>query len=160
MREERYSFEVDIWAIGCIIAEMCLGEPLFNGDSEIEQLFKIFKLIGSPEESMYPEYSSVFPKWQPINFSSVFSQKTSKKFKELSKKMIPAREQIIRKLITIGSVIGESGLDLLQSCLDIDPTKRVAAEAALSHPFFAETGYEAPATDAPQSYNINSMDTC
>jgi len=92
LREERYSFEVDVWAIGCIIAELCLGEPLFNGDSEIEQLFKIFKLIGSPEEEMYPEYTSVFPRWEPINFPYVFKQKSSAQFKELSKKMIPARE--------------------------------------------------------------------
>ena len=75
-----------------MIAELCLGEPLFNGDSEIEQLFKIFKLIGSPEEDMYPEYTNVFPSWESINFINVFSEKDSKNFKDLSKKMIPARE--------------------------------------------------------------------
>lgn len=47
-RKKMYSFEVDIWAIGCLLAEFALGEPLFNGESEIEQLFKIFKFTGSP----------------------------------------------------------------------------------------------------------------
>ena len=35
-RRKIYSFEVDIWAIGCLLAEMALGEALFNGESEIE----------------------------------------------------------------------------------------------------------------------------
>jgi serine/threonine protein kinase len=46
-RKKHYSFEVDIWATGCLLAEVALGEALFNGDSEIEQLFKIFKFTGS-----------------------------------------------------------------------------------------------------------------
>ena len=48
-RKKYYSFEVDMWAVGCLLAEMTLGEPLFNGESEIEQLLKIFKLTGRPE---------------------------------------------------------------------------------------------------------------
>lgn len=47
-RKKLYSFEVDIWAAGCLLAEISLGESLFNGESEIEQLFKIFKFTGSP----------------------------------------------------------------------------------------------------------------
>lgn len=35
-RKKFYSFEVDIWAMGCLLAELALGEALFNGDSEIE----------------------------------------------------------------------------------------------------------------------------
>ena len=49
-RKKYYSFEVDMWAVGCLLAEMSLGEPLFNGESEIEQLFKIFKVTGSPDK--------------------------------------------------------------------------------------------------------------
>lgn len=45
--------EVDMWAVGCLLAEMTLGEPLFCGDSEIEQLFKIFKLTGAPPTQIY-----------------------------------------------------------------------------------------------------------
>ena len=49
-RKKYYSFEVDIWAVGCLLGEMALGEPLFNGESEIEQLFKIFKFTGTPSQ--------------------------------------------------------------------------------------------------------------
>lgn len=47
-RKKHYSFEVDIWAMGCLLAELALGEAMFNGESEIEQFFKIFKFTGSP----------------------------------------------------------------------------------------------------------------
>lgn len=47
-RAKYYSFETDIWALGCLIAEMGLGQALFNGSSEIENIFKIFRFVGSP----------------------------------------------------------------------------------------------------------------
>ena len=40
---KKYSTAVDVWSIGCIFAEMVTGRPLFPGDSEIDQLFQIFK---------------------------------------------------------------------------------------------------------------------
>ena len=51
-RKKLYSFEVDIWAAGCLLGEMTLGEPLFNGESEIEQLLKIFKFTGRPDDDI------------------------------------------------------------------------------------------------------------
>ena len=44
---EGYGFEVDCWSAGCVIAEMCTGQPLFPGDSEIGTLIRIFQLLGS-----------------------------------------------------------------------------------------------------------------
>lgn len=42
----RYGPEVDIWAIGCLFAEMLTGDPLFPGDSDIDQLALIIKTVG------------------------------------------------------------------------------------------------------------------
>lgn len=42
---EKYAYPIDIWAMGCIFAEMISGQPLFCGDSEIDQICKIFKLV-------------------------------------------------------------------------------------------------------------------
>lgn len=39
----RYSTPVDIWSIGCIFAELCTKRPLFHGDSEIDQIFRVFR---------------------------------------------------------------------------------------------------------------------
>merc|ERR1712133_194610 len=66
-----YSTAVDIWSIGCIFAEMITRKALFQGDSEIDQLFRIFRTLGTPDESTWPGVTSLpdskssFPKWQP-----------------------------------------------------------------------------------------------
>lgn len=44
--EEHYGSPVDIWAIGCLFAEMMTGDPLFPGESDIDQLYLIVKMIG------------------------------------------------------------------------------------------------------------------
>lgn len=43
-----YSPSVDMWSLACIFAEIILGKALFPGDSEIDQLFCIFKILGTP----------------------------------------------------------------------------------------------------------------
>lgn len=65
-----YSTGVDVWSLGCIFAEMILKRPMFSGDSEIDQLFKIFRILGTPDECVWegishmPDYKSSFPKWE------------------------------------------------------------------------------------------------
>uniref|UniRef100_A0A915ECE4 Protein kinase domain-containing protein n=1 Tax=Ditylenchus dipsaci TaxID=166011 RepID=A0A915ECE4_9BILA len=53
----RYSAGVDIWSIGCIFAEMARKKPLFQGDSEIDQLFRIFKILSTPTEEKWKNLS-------------------------------------------------------------------------------------------------------
>lgn len=74
-RKRMYSFEVDMWAIGCLLAEFALGEALFNGESEIEQLFKIFKLTGSPTQEIIAQIKEGndneivnLPQWERVHF--------------------------------------------------------------------------------------------
>lgn len=68
-----YSTPVDIWSAACIFAEMIEGFPLLSGDSEIDQIFKIFNLRGTPNESQWPglcdcpDYKKTFPKFSPKN---------------------------------------------------------------------------------------------
>lgn len=74
---EVYGCSLDVWAIGCIVAEMIDSTPLFAGDSEIGQLHKIFKRLGTPSEAEWPGVSALpyfsdrFPKWpiRPIEVS-------------------------------------------------------------------------------------------
>ena len=66
----RYQMAIDVWSIGCIFAEMCNGKPLFPGDSEIDELFRIFRTMGTPNETIWPgvnklpDFKPTFPKWQ------------------------------------------------------------------------------------------------
>ncbi|KAF9929755.1 Cyclin-dependent kinase 2 [Mortierella alpina] len=74
MGSRHYSTAVDMWSIGCIFAEMVLKKPLFPGDSEIDELFRIFRLRGTPDEALWPgittlkDWKPTFPKWhrQPL----------------------------------------------------------------------------------------------
>ncbi|KAK9406870.1 cyclin-dependent kinase 3 [Crotalus adamanteus] len=107
-----YSTAVDIWSIGCIFAEMVTRKALFPGDSEIDQLFRIFRTLGTPTESLWPgvtnlpDYKGNFPKWPRKDM----------------KVIIPNLDQ--------------DGRDLLLQLLMYDPNKRISAKAALNHQYF------------------------
>eukprot|EP00271_Cylindrocystis_brebissonii_P019240 TRINITY_DN5788_c0_g1_i1.p1 TRINITY_DN5788_c0_g1~~TRINITY_DN5788_c0_g1_i1.p1 ORF type:complete len:303 (+),score=40.48 TRINITY_DN5788_c0_g1_i1:286-1194(+) len=110
----RYSTPVDVWSVGCIFMEMVLRRPLFLGDSEIDQLFKIFQVLGTPSEATWPgisqlaDYKSAFPQW-------------------------PRQD-----LALLSAHLHPTGVDLLTRMLTLDPSKRISAQAALRHPYFAE----------------------
>ncbi|KEF59965.1 CMGC/CDK/CDC2 protein kinase [Exophiala aquamarina CBS 119918] len=109
----QYSTGVDMWSVGAIFAEMCTRKPLFPGDSEIDEIFKIFKLLGTPDESTwpgvttFPDFKTSFPKWR----------------REATSRIVPNLEP--------------AGLELLDALLEYDPAHRLSAKAACTHPYFA-----------------------
>lgn len=76
--QQIYSPPVDIWAVGAIFAEMVTSHPLFPGDSEIDELYRIFRLLGTPTEETWPgvsdlpDYAVTFPKWTKKEFKTKF----------------------------------------------------------------------------------------
>ncbi|XP_044505691.1 cell division control protein 2 homolog 2-like [Mangifera indica] len=72
-----YSTPIDVGSVGCIFAEMVNQRPLFPGDSEIDELFKIFRVFGTPKEDIWPgvtslpDFKSAFPKWTAKDLASV-----------------------------------------------------------------------------------------
>lgn len=127
-RAKSYTFETDMWSIGCLLAEVARSAPLFNGQSEIESLFKIFKFTGSPEEEQIgsKEVSILPPKWKRIPFTHILGQEGQ--IKELIEAYIPQRESAFKILVELKPKLGQEGLDLLQRLLDLDPRKRISAE--------------------------------
>uniref|UniRef100_A0A8C3HFL0 Cyclin-dependent kinase 2 n=1 Tax=Chrysemys picta bellii TaxID=8478 RepID=A0A8C3HFL0_CHRPI len=115
-----YSTAVDIWSLGCIFAEMITRRALFPGDSEIDQLFRIFRTLGTPDEAVWPgvtsmpDYKPSFPKWARQDFS----------------KVVPP--------------LDEEGRKLLAQMLHYDPNKRISAKSALNHPFFRDVTKAVP----------------
>uniref|UniRef100_A0A7S4V9V4 Cyclin-dependent kinase 2 homolog n=1 Tax=Alexandrium monilatum TaxID=311494 RepID=A0A7S4V9V4_9DINO len=64
MGSRKYSTPVDIWSVGCIFAEMVNGRPLFPGNTDSDQLHKIFKVLGTPTEQSWPSITEL-PDWKP-----------------------------------------------------------------------------------------------
>ncbi|XP_031488218.1 cell division control protein 2 homolog [Nymphaea colorata] len=109
-----YSTPVDVWSVGCIFAEMVNHRPLFPGDSEIDELFKIFRVLGTPTEETWPgvtslpDYKSSFPKWAPKDMAT----------------LVPGLDPV--------------GVDLLKKMLCLEPSKRITARSALEHEYFQD----------------------
>ncbi|XP_012317499.2 cyclin-dependent kinase 1-like [Aotus nancymaae] len=73
---DSYLTLVDNWSIGTIFVDLATKKPLFHGDSEVDQLFKIFRALGTPNNEAWPEveslqyYKNTFPKWKPGSLAS------------------------------------------------------------------------------------------
>lgn len=73
-----YTTKIDIWSVGCVMGELLLGQPLFPGESGIDQLVEIIKVLGTPSKEqiimMNPHYTDhKFPLIKPHPFSKVKS---------------------------------------------------------------------------------------
>ncbi|KAE9610508.1 putative protein-serine/threonine kinase CMGC-CDK-PITSLRE family [Lupinus albus] len=120
--EKQYSTAIDMWSLGCIMAELLSKEPLFNGRTEFDQLDKIFRILGTPNETIWPGFSKL--PGVKVNFV--------KHQYNLLRKKFPATS------FTGSPVLSDSGFDLLNKLLTYDPEKRITAEAALNHEWFRE----------------------
>ena len=71
---KNYSTSIDIWSIGCIFVELLNLKPLFTGSSEIDQLKRIFKIMGNPNVEKWPGISEL-SEWKVfIKFEYLFDK--------------------------------------------------------------------------------------
>lgn len=75
-----YTTAIDVWSVGCVVAELMLGQPLFPGESGVDQLVEIIKVLGTPTKeeihAMNPNYTEFkFPQIKAHPWSKVFSKK-------------------------------------------------------------------------------------
>ncbi|XP_042501966.1 cyclin-dependent kinase G-2-like [Macadamia integrifolia] len=119
---KQYSTAVDMWSLGCIMAELLAKEPLFPGKTEVDQIDKIFKTLGTPNETSWPGFSKL--RGVKVNFVKHQSNILRKKF--------PAT------CFTGSPILSDAGYDLLIKLLAYDPEKRITAEDALNHEWFHE----------------------
>jgi len=107
-----YDQGVDTWALGCIFAEMLTGHALFQADCEIDCVFKIFQLFGTPSPKTFP--TQKFPDWQDM-----FPKFTGKSIK----KAIPCQ------------YLSDEGYRYLLSFLELNPIYRIDSVSAANHPW-------------------------
>eukprot|EP00439_Symbiodinium_sp_Y106_P051741 s1599_g6.t3 len=80
-----YTTAVDLWSIGCVLAEMLRGRPLFPGENGVDQLVEIVKVLGSPSRrqvlAMNPQYFSfAFPNVPPCSWGTIFRKTVAPEF--------------------------------------------------------------------------------
>ncbi|XP_054902617.1 cyclin-dependent kinase-like 5 isoform X1 [Poeciliopsis prolifica] len=110
-----YGKAVDMWSVGCILGELSDGQPLFPGESEIDQLFTIQKVLGPlPPEQMKLFYNN--PRFHGLRFPAVNHPQT-----------------LERRYL---GIIGGGLLDLLKNLLLLNPTERFLTEQCLNHHAF------------------------
>jgi len=107
-----YSVAVDMWSVGCIMADLYRKAPLFKGTNEEEQWVEICKVMGTPTEATWPGLS------QFRNFS-----------------FLPIHPK--QDLALFVPQIDPAALNLLSLMLTFDPASRISAKQALQHPYFA-----------------------
>ncbi|KAL5019856.1 hypothetical protein ScPMuIL_002748 [Solemya velum] len=108
-----YNKAVDIWSVGCIMAEMIIGEPLFPALRHIEHLKMILVLVGTPG----PEFMQKIESVDARRYIESLPKETKREFKEVFPNA------------------SDHAIDLLKKMLTIDPDVRISATDALAHPY-------------------------
>ncbi|KAM8789353.1 serine/threonine-protein kinase MAK isoform 3-T3 [Rhynchonycteris naso] len=113
LRSSVYSSPIDVWAVGSIMAELYTLRPLFPGTSEVDEIFKICQVLGTPKKSDWPEGHQLassmnfrFPQCVPINLKTLIPNASNE------------------------------AIQLMTEMLNWDPKKRPTASQALKHPYF------------------------
>uniref|UniRef100_A0A8C5MHK3 non-specific serine/threonine protein kinase n=1 Tax=Leptobrachium leishanense TaxID=445787 RepID=A0A8C5MHK3_9ANUR len=113
LRSTNYNSPIDMWAVGCIMAEVYTLRPLFPGSSEIDTIFKICQVLGTPKKNDWPEgyqlasaMSFRWPQFVPTNLKTLIPNASSE------------------------------GIQLMRDMLQWDPKKRPTASQALRYPYF------------------------
>ncbi|XP_075058600.1 serine/threonine-protein kinase ICK isoform X2 [Mixophyes fleayi] len=113
LRSTSYNSPIDIWAVGCIMAEIYTLRPLFPGSSEIDTIFKICQVLGTPKKTDWLEGYQLasamnfrWPQCVPNNLKTLIPNASS------------------------------DGIQIMRDMLQWDPKKRPTASKAIRHPYF------------------------
>ena len=130
-----YSTPIDIWSVGCIMAELILLFPIFPGKNSQDQVRSIFKVLGTPSMDLLsyltsetstgiPGWIGEFPFYEPVAWAKLFPS------------------------------LPPAGLNLIARMLDYRPAMRISAKDALEHSFFDSLPFKN--ISSPHNSNSNN----
>ena len=123
---EKYSTAIDLWSVGCVFAELVNKKALFTGKSEIDQINRIFQMLGTPNEGIWPGYSELSCV-KKATFTTYPFNNLRKSFPHLS----------------------DLGVKLMNSFLTYSPDFRISARKAIDHLYFREDPLPIPPDEFP-----------
>ncbi|KAF8005286.1 hypothetical protein HF325_000743 [Metschnikowia pulcherrima] len=138
---QKYDTEVDLWSVGCILAEMIEGKPLFPGRDHVHQFSIITELLGSP----------------PSDVIDTICSENTLRFVQL----LPQRDPIpFSERFALCTHVEPEAIDLLSKMLVFDPKKRISAAEALQHPYMEpyHDPTDEPACETKFDWSFNDAD--
>ena len=151
--QRNYGPPIDMWGVGCILAEMITRKPIFKGTSEINQLELISALCGSPNDDNFPGWSKLpgvknaTPSGRPDNNPNVLGRHDFGRY-----------PRVIRQHFTTVIDCGRECADLIDRLLVLDPSKRLTAAEALEHEWFWTKPYPADPASLPKYLPSKEID--
>jgi|UniRef100_A0AC35FR76 cyclin-dependent kinase 7 len=127
-----YGTGVDIWAVGCILGELFLRKPVFPGESDIDQLVKIFNVLGTPKEETWPDMKAL-PSFMEMKADQNYT------------------------LRTVFSAASEDSLEFMQSCFEFNPSKRCTATTALQSQYFQKEPFPCHDSELPGVSSVEKL---
>ncbi|KAK4687866.1 hypothetical protein P7C73_g2248, partial [Tremellales sp. Uapishka_1] len=134
-----YTSSIDMWSVGCILAELLGGKPIFKGEDYVDQLNKILNYLGTPTEDTLRRVGS--PRAQDYIRS------------------LPIKPKVqFAKLYPQASPLA---VDLLTKLLSFDPAKRIGCEEALEHPYLSvwHDPADEPSCEVPFDFSFEQEDS-
>ncbi|CAO3577117.1 unnamed protein product [Absidia cylindrospora] len=139
-----YDKAIDMWSAGCIFAELLGRRVLFKGTDYVDQLKKIIGVLGLPQDTSF---------WDETTSESVIEYIRNLRNAD----GLPPPSECI-DFCTLFPNCPADGIDLLVSLLQLDPKKRLCAEASLCHPYVDDMRDPAEEMTCPVQFDFNSFE--